>query len=123
MIEVIKIEEGTPNERGVKLRYLYYRCPGCETGWHQVVLRDPCPGAGKPSWLWNEDTERPTLSPSILQFSGRSDGSQGETRVTVCHHFVRDGKIEYLSDCPHPMKGMIVDMVPWEAPWEEGEKT
>lgn len=115
MAELVRLQVTEPDANGKRLRYLYYRCPGCETGWHQVVLRDPCPGAGRPSWLWNEDTECPTISPSVLQYSGRPNGSQGDARVTLCHHFVENGKIRYLDDCPHDLRGQTVDMIPWSA--------
>lgn len=31
----------------------------------------------------------------------------------VCHSFVRDGKIEFLSDCTHRLAGQTVEMEDW----------
>ena len=55
-------------------------------------------------WEFNGDTERPTFSPSML-IPGAPDSC-----FVREHFFVRDGKIEYLSDCDHAMAGMTVDL-------------
>lgn len=54
-------------------------------------------------WTFNGDMDRPTFSPSMLLYPNAIHGRE--------HFFVRDGKIEYLQDCDHPMAGMTVDMV------------
>lgn len=75
-------------------------CPGCKMNhtmnvdvsnsrWHGVV------------WQFNEDLERPTFSPSLRVKIGDSH---------TCHSFIRAGKIEFLSDCTHAMRGMTVDL-------------
>lgn len=45
--------------------------------------------------------EKPTFSPSLLS-------SRGTDRQ--CLLFVRDGMIEFLSDCAHELRGQIVAM-------------
>ena len=68
-------------------------CPGCDT------MMTVCPDR----WNWNGDTDKPTLSPSILQTLGPfPDG-----RKEVCHCFVRDGQIEFLGDCTHDKRGVM----------------
>jgi hypothetical protein len=63
--------------------------------------------AGTGNWSWNGDTESPTLKPSILT---RADF--GENREPkVCHSFVNDGKIQFLSDCTHEFAGQTVDLL------------
>jgi len=47
------------------------------------------------NWSWNGDTEKPTLRPSILTTSKQGDINH------ICHSFVNDGIIEFLSDCTH----------------------
>jgi hypothetical protein len=54
-----------------------------------------------PEWKWNGDTEKPTISPSIL-----SDNQQ-----VRCHSFVREGKIEFLNDCTHEHAGQTLDLL------------
>ena len=56
----------------------------------------------EPRWDWSGDTESPTLSPSILTRGGRSH---------ICHSFVRNGKVEFLSDCTHEFAGQTVDLL------------
>lgn len=80
-------------------RRLCLRCPGCE-GVHAVPL---APGDGE-AWTWNGDLDRVTLSPSLVV----------EDRGAVCHSFVRDGRIEFLSDCTHALAGQTVALPPWE---------
>ena len=83
-----------------------------------VRLCMPCPisdriipvitrGARKdtPCWTWNGDTEKPTLEPSILT---RTETTKG---VTVCHSFVTDGIVEFLTDCTHESAGKILDLL------------
>lgn len=73
--------------------WLFY-CPGCEE--HH---------GPNDSWTFNGDVEKPTFSPSIL-VQGHKDGV-GDTR---CHIFVRNGQIQYLSDCTHALAGTTVPM-------------
>lgn len=54
-------------------------------------------------WDFNGDMERPTFSPSMLLYPNNLHGRD--------HFFVRDGKIQYLSDCDHALAGQTVDMV------------
>lgn len=55
--------------------------------------------------------ERPTFSPSL----GINMGLDMQ-----CHSFVRDGKIEFLSDCHHELRGQTVDL-PDEEPLTQKE--
>lgn len=66
----------------------WFMCPGCES---PVRIK---------GWLWNGNAEQPTFSPSILT---TMHGHR-------CHSFIRDGKIEFLNDCTHELKGQTVDL-------------
>lgn len=57
-------------------------------------------------WDFNGNLERPTFSPSMLI---HPNGVHCRD-----HFFVRDGKIEYLSDCEHTLAGKTVDMVEFD---------
>ena len=72
---------------------LWWWCSPCDTH-HRVVL---------PRWTWNGDLEKPTISPSVLVTYG--DGRR-------CHLFVREGMVQYLSDCTHEMAGQTVPIEP-----------
>ncbi len=74
-------------------------CPGCGFG-HSVRVK------GHYIWEWNGNVEKPTFSPSVLV-----DGAKPDRR---CHSFVRDGRIEFLGDCHHALKGTTVDLPPYD---------
>ncbi|MEO8484168.1 MAG: DUF6527 family protein [Acidobacteriota bacterium] len=102
-------------DRGVS-----FWCSGCQER-HSVRV-------GPGGWEWNGSLDAPTISPSVLVRSGHfMPGHTGDCwctynaarpedpakfRCTCCHSFVRDGRIEYLSDCAHALAGQTVDLVP-----------
>lgn len=80
-----------------------FRCPGCgemHVFWTKAV-------DGGPVWQFNGDTEKPTVRPSILV-----TGSPWQNYR--CHMFVKDGRIQFLEDCTHDLRGKTVDMVDFE---------
>jgi Family of unknown function (DUF6527) len=77
-----------------------FHCPGCSYS-HAIRVRGP-----EPCWGWNGSTETPTITPSILV-----NKDLPESR---CHSFVTNGKIQFLSDCFHTLKGQTVDIPDWE---------
>jgi hypothetical protein len=97
---------------------LIYYCEGCEC-LHYVNDR----------WTFNGDYEKPTFTPSIL-VRGTKFTEKGEEDYeawhdagspkreepfdhfqTICHFFVTEGKIQYLSDCTHKLAGQTVDLL------------
>ena len=79
---------------------IWYQCPGCEGhlhGWHNIPV-------GR--WTWDGDVEKPTITPSVKTFARYGE----EAADRVCHHFVRNGKIEYCGDCTHALAGKTVEM-------------
>ena len=98
-----------------------FHCPGCREDHHFAV----------PRWAWDGSIDRPTFSPSLLVTSGHycagfnADDSCWCTRNAEhpddavfgcyrCHSFVRDGRIEFLSDCTHALAGQTVELPDWE---------
>lgn len=80
-------------------------CPGCDGG-HQIQH-----GAGSgPRWTWNGDAERPTFTPSVRVSYNGADADTPEGIPSVCHSFVTDGRIQFLSDCTHALAGQTVDL-------------
>lgn len=99
---------------------LMYWCDGCRC-LHTVQYGD----GGGPRWTWNGDANNPTFSPSVLVRSGHYADHAGMTaadcwicnnpeeshfKCTICHTFVRDGRVEYLNDCTHHLAGQTVDL-------------
>jgi hypothetical protein len=95
-------------------------CPACRNG-H---------GFREGVWDFNGDYDRPTFSPSMLVMSGHyAPGHTGDEcwcsynrehqddhsgfECSVCHSFVKDGNIQFLSDCTHSLAGQTVPLEPW----------
>lgn len=98
------------DEQGTKTAMLYM--PGL-----------PCPvqirvsGTHYPVWGWNGDRYNPTFSPSIL-----TRLPWGEDRQEIRNHvFVKNGIIQYLSDCTHELAGKSVEL-PKLCDWPEDMK-
>lgn len=84
--------------------HITFKCPACNSI-HQIYVDVGInTQANTPKWGWNRSEESPTFTPSILV---TCDLPTGETR---CHSFVNDGKIKYLDDCTHDMKGTEVEL-------------
>ena len=89
---------------------LQFQCPGC--GLHHFVYHQASTNPNiksHPIWDWNGKLDKPTISPSILV----SRPYFGCTQDLVCHSFVTDGQIRFLSDCTHQLAGKTVDLEPW----------
>jgi hypothetical protein len=103
-----------------------YWCPGCEQI-HAVKVTEG-------GWTWNNDVDKPTFSPSILVTSGHYsslhitgsscwctfNASRPENEKSfecrICHCFIKDGMIQFLSDSTHHLSGQIVaipDLPDW----------
>lgn len=123
-----RIRLGTNSANGS--RSASFMCPGCGEA-HGVTV-DRGTGGG-PEWGWNGSTSAPTFTPSILirtgHYTGRGcwceydkahpDDKSGFT-CRQCHSFVRDGRIEFLSDCSHALAGKTVDL-PFVTAWSGEE--
>jgi hypothetical protein len=99
-------------------------CPGCNEE-HCVAVDTPFTNGAK--WAFNGSLERPTFSPSLLIRTGRHvdpkwfnempEGEQKEwlrKHSTICHSFIRDGRIQFLDDCTHELKGQTVEIKDYE---------
>ena len=109
----------SPPERGV-----HFRCPGCNE--IHGIKYEPT------GWTFNGNLEFPTFSPSVLVRSGHyaggaaaekghcycnveaRTGEKSKWKCIICHSFVTDGKIQFLSDCTHALAGQTVDLPDWE---------
>lgn len=107
-------------DNGVGAKSVVFHCPGCRES-HTVRV------AGPSAWGWNGSLDAPTFTPSLLVRSGHyAPGHQGGDcwctynaenpaepspfRCQVCHSFIRDGRIEFLSDCTHELAGQTVEI-------------
>lgn len=86
-----KINENTHNGQKYYHTQYMYMCPGCNS-LHAICLK-----ADGGNHEFNMDMDRPTVSPSVLYASH-----------PVCHSFIKDGMIQFLSDCEHSLAGQTV---------------
>lgn len=76
---------------------LAFHCLGCDMV-HVVDSR----------WKFNNDFEKPTIHPSLLvRYTYRGE-------CHVCHSFIEDGMMQYLSDCTHQLSGETVEIPDFE---------
>lgn len=100
-------------------------CPGCRCN-HPLRVGPAGHGA---AWGYNSDPERPTFTPSVLVRSGHHigggqpgdcwcdftarTGQHADFECIVCHSFVADGRIQFLTDSTHALAGQTVDLPPF----------
>lgn len=79
-------------------QYLF-NCPGCdqEHAFNDVI------------WTWNENYDRPTLYPSYLMHGYKFDKDHNSVPF-VCHSYIENGMIKYLTDCTHSLAGQTVEL-------------
>lgn len=98
-----------------------FHCPGCKCS-HGVSTDPNNPNSlTGAKWQWNGSLESPTFSPSILvrgtvpttddEHRRIMAGEVIEPKLLVCHSYVRNGRIEYLSDCTHEFAGQTIDLL------------
>lgn len=73
-------------------------CPGCNT---EHVFH-----TGPGQWIFDEEMDCPTFSPSLL-----TNGDLSNSTAPRCRLFIRDGQIIYLDDCTHGLAGTVIPMV------------
>lgn len=73
-----------------------FECPGCGYG-HPFDV---------PRWTWNGSLSCPTFTPSLL--------CNKDDPKSRCHCVVTDGKIQFLDDCWHELRGKTVEMEDWD---------
>lgn len=86
-------------------KQLTFWCIGCD-GAHTVNIGSEL----SPNWHFNGDIEKPTLSPSVLVRYNGADADTLEGLPSVCHSFVRDGKIQYLGDSTHKLANTEIEL-------------
>lgn len=105
--------------------WVFY-CPGCKQV-HQIISS----GEGRPNWDFNGNKEFPTFRPSLLVRGGHHDPNHkgpecwctyneknkekpAPFSCNRCHSFITDGKIQFLDDCSHELRGKTVDIPEWK---------
>lgn len=106
--------EKVHNKNG-KINSYMFVCPACNIV-HSVGT----------SWKFNGDMCNPTFSPSLLvrytksltqeQYERAMAGEDVSLELVkmVCHSFIEEGKIKFLNDCTHHLKGQTVELLSTE---------
>ena len=80
-----------------------FHCPGCG-GTHAYWLAHPPPKT-QPIWEFDGNIQAPSWTPSL-----RIQSMSRKEKPYICHLYVRNGQIEYLSDCTHELAGKTIPM-------------
>lgn len=91
----IKVNENIHDGKKYYHTQYHYMCLGCGYDHCFALKKD----GGHHDF--NMDLNNPTVYPSLLQ-----NFTPGRT----CHSFIREGKIQYLSDCWHTLAGQTVEL-------------
>lgn len=82
----------------------YFECLGCNC--NHVFSSD--------AHTFNGNVDKPTIIPSILctgNVSAREkDIYPHDSKPINCHSYITDGKIQYLGDCWHELKGQTIEL-------------
>lgn len=100
-----------------KDKHIQFYCPGCKD-LHDVPIVDYSRTVDGvftkvDYWTWNGSLEKPTLTPSLLRKTGPfpeglGPSNMNKDRKLICHSFIKDGNIQFLSDCTHELAGQTV---------------
>ena len=99
-------------------------CPGCK----ELHVLNVEPKNGRPCWTFNGDLEKPTFGPSLLVRTGHNvTGKPADkcenckecaadgvpSTCSICHSYIREGMIEFLTDSTHALAGKTVPLGEW----------
>lgn len=105
----IKGQEETP-EGPIQIYGYSFRCPGC--GHLHVLNTNPL--YHNTCWGFNGNVDHPTFTPSLLCKSGwyvAPDIYPVDHKSSyLCHSFITNGQIQYLSDCTHHLAGQTIEL-------------
>jgi hypothetical protein len=87
------------------------KCPGCRCN-HIIATKEPFENGAV--WQFNGDFDKPTFQPSLLvktgSYASPSYVDDPEIPPVICHSFITDGRIQFLGDCTHELRGQTVDL-------------
>jgi len=98
-----------------------FHCPGCQEEHRLNIAGD------RKVWEWNGSMDAPTFSPSVLirvghyipgqigkrcwcTWNAEHPDDPAPFKCGACHSFVKDGKIQFLSDSTHELAGTTAEL-------------
>jgi hypothetical protein len=101
----VYIRDGDPEQR------IGWKCPGCKD-LHAI------PTVGPKAWKWNGSLDRPTLEPSINQWSEEYKDDEIHIPKQICHSYLRNGSMQFLNDCTHSLAGQTIELPELDPNWK-----
>ncbi len=114
---------GYPIEDELAKGVVKIHCIGCNED-HYINTKPYAPNIHV--WGFNGNFDKPTFTPSLLNKSGlyvdgckladesTEDGRKWNEFIkknsAICHSYITDGKIQYLGDCTHSLKGQTIEL-------------
>lgn len=104
--------------------YIWWHCEGCGHR-HMIPIRHGKHEGAPTPWGFNSNLEKPTITPSVLNRWGKyadptfEEPIQEPNEMTmdpnfswsgICHIFITDGMVQFLSDCTHKMAGKTIPL-------------
>ena len=86
-------------------------CPGCQEP-HSIRTK------GQTVWGVSGEMDYLTFTPSLLVHMPDPDNPRVDLKR--CHSYIREGLIQFLSDCSHGLKGRTIDIPDWPSDWNAG---
>jgi hypothetical protein len=94
------------NKRYTTGGHLAHWCPACKE-LHEIAVERPFNNGAR--WTFNGSYELPTFTPSMnIRIGPYPDGSKKAGKMDICHYFLREGQLIYLSDCTHALAGQTI---------------
>ncbi len=82
------------------------KCPGCKNHHEFLVV-----GVHPRLWIFDGNRDLPTFHPSMNCRCGpMPEGTKRAGKIDVCHSIVTAGRIQFLGDCTHELRGQTVDL-------------
>ena len=98
MAKLYKLKDWRPG-----LADVYFHCPGCKCDHGVWVQKTENNNA---VWDFNGDMDKPTFSPSIKVTYPHNPPTENR----ICHSFVKNGFIQFQSDCTHELAGQTLEL-------------
>jgi len=94
-------------------------CPGCDRAHTFPITKDPKDPKSL-AWRYSGTLERPNFAPSLVVYVTHPEeppknGQPGkpEWKETLCHLYLQQGALIFLSDCKHDLRGNTVPLPEW----------
>jgi hypothetical protein len=88
-------------------RGIAHWCPACHEA-HVFYVFAPTSGGAR--WTWDGNVDAPTCAPSMRITTPRFVEEGVVIEATCCHYFLQNGRLQFLSDCTHDLRGQTVDL-------------